>query len=139
MSGVELLAVVACVAAVCSAYHDGAEILQQIKAKRRARKAARQDLLTENSTQELELSLHRGENVVQSQYDRDYKRFGTAFANGDGNMYWTHLTDLSLTRRIDIAKDALKDIIIHLQARVIANLKIRMYSSEPCLPFCPVS
>ena len=57
MSGVELLAVVACVAAVCSAYHDGAEILQQIKAKRKARKAARQDLLTENSTQELELSL----------------------------------------------------------------------------------
>ena len=87
MSGLELLAVVACVAAVCSAYHDGAEILQQIKAKRKARKAARQDLLTESSTQELELSLHRGEDVVQSQYDRDYKRFGAAFANGDGSMY----------------------------------------------------
>ncbi|KAL8792821.1 MAG: hypothetical protein Q9195_004550 [Heterodermia aff. obscurata] len=108
MSGLELLAVVACVAAVCSAYHDGAEILQQIKAKRKARRAARQDLLTESSTQELELSLHRGEDVVQSQYDRDYKRFGAAFANGD-----------------DIAKDALKDIIIHLQGQVIANLKIQ--------------
>ena len=71
-----------------SAYHDGAEILQQIKAKRKARKAARQDLLTESSTQELELSLHRGEDVVQSQYDRDYKRFGAAFANGDGSLYW---------------------------------------------------
>ena len=84
MSGLELIAVVACIGAIVSAYHDGAEILQQIKAKRKARKLGRQDLLTESSTQELELSLHRGEDVVQSQYDRDYKRFGAAFADGDG-------------------------------------------------------
>lgn len=84
MSALELTAVVACVAAVCSAYHDGAEILQQIKAKSRARRPARQDLLTESSTNELELSLHRGEDVVQSQYERDYKRFGVAFSDGDG-------------------------------------------------------
>ena len=84
MSGIEVLAVVACVAAVCSAYHDGAEILQQIRAKRNARKAARLDAFTEDATRELEVSLTRGEDVIQSQYERDYKRFGVAFANGDG-------------------------------------------------------
>ena len=89
MSGIEVLAVVACVAAVCSAYHDGADILRQIRAKRNARKAARMDAFTEDATHELEVSLTRGEDVIQSQYDRDYKRFGAAFANGDGGrLQW---------------------------------------------------
>lgn len=83
----ELLAVVACVAAVCSAYHDGGELVQQIKAKRKAQKA----LLSNDaanaanyaSTTELEMSLSRGEGVVRSQFDRDFKRFGETFATGD--------------------------------------------------------
>ena len=87
MSGIEVLAVVACVAAVCSAYHDGAEILQQIRAKRNARKAARLDAFSEDTTHELGISLARGQDVIQSQYDRDYKRFGVAFANGDGVQF----------------------------------------------------
>ena len=72
------------VAAICSLYRDGAEILRKIKAKDQARK-----VLSALSTQELELSLHRGEEVVQSQYDRDYKRFGTVFTNGDGQWLST--------------------------------------------------
>ena len=87
MAGMELLAVVACVAAVCSAYHDGGELVQQIKAKRKAKKALlSQDAPcgpNDGSTTELEKSLSRGEGVVRSQFDRDFKRFGETFATGD--------------------------------------------------------
>ena len=87
MSGMELLAVVACVAAVCSAFHDGGELVQQIKAKRKAQKALlSNDAPSEAnyaSTTELEMSLSRGEGVVRSQFDRDFKRFGETFATGD--------------------------------------------------------
>lgn len=84
MSGLELLAVVACVAAVCSAYHDGAELVHQIKAKRKAKRILQQEVSSQSSsTKELELSLHRGEDVVRSQYDRDFRRFGDSFAQGD--------------------------------------------------------
>ena len=82
MSGLELLAVVACVAAVCSAYHDGAELVHQIKAKRKARR--HQEVSSQTfETRELERSLHRGEEVVRSQYDRDFRRFGASFESGD--------------------------------------------------------
>lgn len=83
----ELLAVVACVAAVCSAYHDGGELVQQIKAKRKAKKALLPNDTPSDpnnaSTTELEMSLSRGESVVRSQFDRDFKRFGETFATGD--------------------------------------------------------
>ena len=126
MSGLELLAVVACVAAVCSAYRDGAELVSQIKAKRKARKALQQEVLSEySSTTELELSLKRGGGVVRSQYDRDFRRYGATFANGDRKLlpcsYLNILTHLGL----ETARDALKDIIIHLQGQVISNLKIQ--------------
>ncbi|KAL9104625.1 MAG: hypothetical protein Q9163_000429 [Psora crenata] len=106
---IEVLAVVGCVAAVCSAYHDGAELVQHIKEKRKARKALKQAPQVDETTQELEQSLSRGEGTVRTQYDRDFKRFGESFANGDPT---------------DVARDALKDIIIHLQQQVISNLKI---------------
>jgi hypothetical protein len=94
----DLHAVVSCVAAVCSAFHDGAELVQQIKAKRKAQKGlqsttrggvgARDESSTaaaptQTSTIELEMSLSRGEAVVRSQFDRDFKRFGEGFAVGD--------------------------------------------------------
>jgi len=82
----EVLGVVACVSALCSAYHNGGEILQQIRAERKARQAVRLDAFTEDSTHDLEISLARGEDVIQSQYDRDFKRFGQAFADGDGRQ-----------------------------------------------------
>ncbi|KAL9130233.1 MAG: hypothetical protein Q9217_001526 [Psora testacea] len=103
----KVLAVVGCVAAVCSAYHDGAELVQHIKAKRKARKALKQASQVDETTQELEVSLNRGEGVVRSQYDRDFRRFGDPFASGD-----------------QVARDALKDITIHLQQQVISTLKL---------------
>ncbi|KAI4108425.1 MAG: hypothetical protein L6R37_001029 [Teloschistes peruensis] len=108
MSGLELVAVVACIGAIISAYHDGAELVSQIKAKRRARRALQNGSLQELTTKELEESLHRGGGVVQSQFDRDARRFGEQFTTGD-----------------TIAREALKDVIIHLQGQMIANLKIQ--------------
>lgn len=129
MSGLELLAVVACVAAVCSAYHDGAELVHQIKAKRKAKRALQQELSSEpSSTTELELSLNRGEAVVRSQYDRDFRRFGDSFAHGDRKYYLSSsivTSSVWTNRDLEIARDALKDIIIHLQGQVISNLKIQ--------------
>ena len=57
--------------------------MQQIKAKRRAKKLTRQAPQLEETTQDLEVSLNRGEGIVRAQYDRDFRRFGETFANGD--------------------------------------------------------
>ena len=66
-----------------SAYHDGTELIQHIKAKRKAKRALQDGSAIDTSTQELEQSLKRGEVVIGSQYDRDFKRFGDSFALGD--------------------------------------------------------
>lgn len=89
MSGLELVAVVACIGAIISAYHDGAELVSQIKAKRRARRALQNGSLQELTTKELEESLHRGGGVVQSQFDRDARRFGEQFTTGDSQSRTT--------------------------------------------------
>ena len=92
MSGLELLAVVSCIAAVCSAYKDGSALVQQIKAKRQARKAMgaiqyEYDILLQDAhTLELERSLQRGQGVVQDQYDFQFRRFGPAFEKGDREL-----------------------------------------------------
>ena len=87
MSGLEILAVVGCVAAVASAYHDGSELIHEIKERRRAKKALQTSPTQDRSTQELEASLSRGEVTIRSQYDHNYRRLGGAFAQGD-RMYY---------------------------------------------------
>lgn len=72
----------ACVASLSSAYHDGAELIQQIKCKRKSRNTF-QDASIDASAQDLESSLNRGELAVRNQYERTYKRCGDAFAQGD--------------------------------------------------------
>ena len=71
-----------CVASLSSAYHDGAELIHKIKAKRRSRNTFH-DASIDASAQELESSLNRGESAVRNQYERTYKRCGDAFAQGD--------------------------------------------------------
>ena len=78
----------ACVASLSSAYHDGAELIQHIKAKRKSHNTF-QDASIDASTQELESSLNRGESAVSNQYERTYKRCGDAFAQGD-RMFSRH-------------------------------------------------
>ena len=70
------------VASLCSAYHDGAELVRYIKAKKDSRKTSR-DASISASAQELESSLLHGENAVRNQYERTYERCGDAFAQGD--------------------------------------------------------
>ena len=83
----ELFAVVACVAAVVSAFQDWTELFKKYKARRQAKKQAEKALQAEEEwIQDLELSLSRGERTVQDQYDRDYRRFGQCFAEGDGKL-----------------------------------------------------
>ena len=67
-----------CVATLCSAYHSGAQILLQIKAKRKG---------LDISAQELELSITRAESVVNKQYGVTRKHLGDAFALGDGMLH----------------------------------------------------
>ena len=86
MSGVELLAVVGCIAAVVSAYNDGSELVKKVRERRRQKKAfllaAEQDA-PDTPTQELALSLARGQDSVRRGYDRHYRQVGDPFAKGD--------------------------------------------------------
>ena len=117
MSGLELLAVVGCVAAVVSAYRDGSVLVQELRDKRRRKKAlknapSQQDLSSQDlSTQGLEQSLTRGRMVVQDRYNHEFQSLGPQegqmFASGDRECM-----------------DALKNIIIHLQSQVILNLRL---------------
>ena len=67
-----------CIAALCSAYHEGAQILLLIKAKRKG---------LDISAQELELSITRAESAVNNQYGVTCQRFGDGFALGDRKSY----------------------------------------------------
>ena len=92
MSGLEIVAVVSCIAAIVSSYRDGNALVQQIKAKRKVRKALgafqyeNDTLLQDAQTVELERSLQRGEGVIQDQYDFQFRRFGPAFEKGDREL-----------------------------------------------------
>lgn len=73
----EVVGIVACVAAVVSAYRDGAQIVQKIKEKRRRSDA-------DPSPRYLELSLQQGATAVEQTHRAGIDRFGTAFREGDG-------------------------------------------------------
>ncbi|KAL9137649.1 MAG: hypothetical protein Q9175_001138 [Cornicularia normoerica] len=98
MSGIEVVAVLACVAAVVSAYKDGAQIVKQIKAKRAAKKALA-------PTQSLESSLERGPIAVEQAKDNGIERYGSKFATGD-----------------KVATEALRNILINLQGTLLRHL-----------------
>ncbi|KAJ9267163.1 hypothetical protein DTO212C5_6081 [Paecilomyces variotii] len=101
MSGIEVVTIVACVAAIVSAYTDGTELVKRIKEKREAkrRKSAEQKI------QDLERSLASGPPAVQTQYDSNFRRFGTRYEQGD-----------------QIAREQMKDIIIKLQMALLKSL-----------------
>ena len=75
----------ACVASLCSAFHDGNELIQRIKGNNNKSRKFFQD----PSAQELESSLNLGESAVRSHYEHTYKRCGEAFAQGD-RMFQDH-------------------------------------------------
>lgn len=82
------MAVEECVQLVCNAFEHAAELLRQVRTSRALHGSRPQDaaLVKDMQIQDLQLSLNRGGSVIRSQYDRDYKRFGTIFANGDREL-----------------------------------------------------
>ncbi|KAK5007755.1 hypothetical protein LTR28_004878 [Elasticomyces elasticus] len=102
MSGLEVVALVSCVAAVVSAFHGGAELIEIIKKKHKKRK-------NERDCQEkiLQQSLVQGERQVKDSYDAEYTRFGAAFSVGD-----------------DIARHQLLQVAVKMQAEIIRSLQI---------------
>ena len=113
--------VFACVAALCSAYHEGAELIQQIRADKNFCMTFQESPLG-TSAQDLESSLKRGESAVRNHYERIRKRCGEAFAQGDGtclNYIYLKLAEFFT----DLARDALQHGTIQLQEEVIANLR----------------
>ena len=73
MSGMEVVAVIGCVAAVVSAYRDAGEVVKKIKAKRAAKRVF----------QSLESSLELGPIEVEQAKDNGIERYGSRFSDGD--------------------------------------------------------
>lgn len=74
--------VFACVASLCAVYHEGAELIHQIRADQNFCMTSQESPLG-RSAQDLESSLERGESAVRNQYERIHKRCGEAFVRGD--------------------------------------------------------
>ncbi|KAL8790488.1 MAG: hypothetical protein Q9213_000640 [Squamulea squamosa] len=103
-----LVPVVASVGAITSAYREGAELVAQIRGKRGARGSPQNSTLQEVTSQELQASLNRGAEAVESQFDRDATRFGEQYTTG-------------------VACESLKNVIIELQSRMVVDLKLHLY------------
>ncbi|KAK1061631.1 hypothetical protein LTR12_009050 [Friedmanniomyces endolithicus] len=95
----EIVGIVACVAAVVSAYHDGGAIIQKIKVKRAARRAPAPPRL-------LEESIDQAPEEIEREKRRGISRFGKAFEDGD-----------------HIAVIALQHITIQLQGSLLEKLR----------------
>lgn len=80
----EQRSVARCVASVASAYQDALDLVREIRKRGRARGAVRSEAPLDAAAEELELSCVRGQEVIRAQYDRDHRRLGTQFAEGDG-------------------------------------------------------
>lgn len=62
----------------------GEKLLHPIRSRKYALTGALLDVFTEDSVQELAKPLTQGDGLIPSQHERDYKRIGNAFADGDG-------------------------------------------------------
>ncbi|KAJ5344314.1 uncharacterized protein N7506_002679 [Penicillium brevicompactum] len=100
MSGAEVIAVVACVAAVVSAYNDGSRIFTAIRNKWHNRRR------TDQSTRDLDWSLTRGHHEIMCQYNEHRQELGRRYEEGDS-----------------IAREQMKDIIITLQGALLRHLR----------------
>ncbi|KAK5108634.1 hypothetical protein LTR62_008125 [Meristemomyces frigidus] len=95
----EVVGIVACVAAVISAYHDGGAIIQRIKLKRASDRAPAPPRL-------LEESIDQAPTAIEQEKQRGIARFGKAFEDGD-----------------HIAVIALQRITIQLQGSLLEKLR----------------
>ena len=116
MSGMEVVAVISCVAAVVCAYKDGGNIVKQIKAKRAAKRAPA-------PTETLETSLQRGPPAVEEAKDQGIEKYGPRYAySRDRECEGYHDLFNLLISNPAIAVEALRDILIHLQGTLLKHL-----------------
>lgn len=80
MSGVEIIAIVSCVAGLIEALDAGVRIVRQIKARRAAHRA---DGALPPSD-ELEKTIEEGKENIQKLVEKGNHRFGPGFEEGDG-------------------------------------------------------
>ena len=76
----EVVTIVGCVAAVITAFEDGALIVQQIKERRRIRTALQPPIF-------LEKSLQKGAQRVEQAKDDGIQMFGAEFEIGDSEWF----------------------------------------------------
>ncbi|KAJ5652864.1 hypothetical protein N7507_010290 [Penicillium longicatenatum] len=100
MSGAEVIAVVACVAAIVSAYRDGSELYRAIK-----KKWDRRHPKEEVSSNDLERSLARGQDEILAHWNAHVSRLGQRYEEGD-----------------TISREQMKDIVITLQGMLLTHL-----------------
>ncbi|KAJ5667744.1 uncharacterized protein N7477_006314 [Penicillium maclennaniae] len=101
MSGAEVIAVVACVAAVVSAYHDGGQLFRSIKEKWHNRRQP-----NHTSAIDLEWSLIRGSEDILTHWNIRAAHLGRRYEEGDA-----------------IAREQMKDIVITLQSALLTHLR----------------
>lgn len=78
--------VLGCVAAVTSAFHTSAELVQAMRERRDKKKKKRKEKEEEQAVQEKMLlqNLETGEQTIQHTYQTEAKRLGPIFETGDG-------------------------------------------------------
>ncbi|CEJ61585.1 hypothetical protein PMG11_10115 [Penicillium brasilianum] len=101
----EVIAVVACVAAVVSAYHDGNQLFDAIKEKWKKFRHP-PALAIDASANDLEWSLRRGREEILTEWNAHASRLGRHFEDGD-----------------PLAREQMKDIVIELQSALLTNLR----------------
>ncbi|KAL8891151.1 MAG: hypothetical protein Q9215_001747 [Flavoplaca cf. flavocitrina] len=112
MATQERITVATCIAAIIRAHSEGADLLAKIRGKRSARSSVQNGSVQEISSQELQASLNRGVEVIQSQFGRDASRFGEQYEIGDL-----------------LAREGLKDVI-QLQDQMILDLDVQSYQES---------
>ncbi|MCJ1389368.1 hypothetical protein MMC18_002225 [Xylographa bjoerkii] len=121
MSGVEVLAVIGIVAAICSMYQDGHVLLSRLEKQHRESRAISATADGTDSSDalvaHLKASLKRGEEMIRSQFDKDHQSLGQAYASGDR-----------------LATETLKDIIINFQSKLLSTFQDSLRKDTPFDP-----
>lgn len=86
------------VEAITASYQEAILLLQEIHAKRKSTAVLHGGPGVETAALELEQSLLQGNGNVRGHYERNYRRFGRQFANGDSRNFCWRLCLSSITR-----------------------------------------
>ncbi|KAL9632350.1 MAG: hypothetical protein Q9204_003833 [Flavoplaca sp. TL-2023a] len=152
MATQERITVATCIAVIIRTHSEGADLVAKIRGKRCARSSIQNGSVQEISSQELQASLNRGVEVIQSQFGRDASRFGEQYQTGDllahegltyiiqlqdqmildlkAQSYQESISDFSALRHVsDSIQDRVVLLLLQLQQRVIRASPIEPVNS----------